>query len=574
MLKVGNGTPAYFVLILFFVLCACKKNDAAVEPQPPAAIPDSTLKISDIRKIDAGEFEIDYVAKPPNGEKFDNLSIVYSTKADFSEVVDSATLFSSISIETNQKKLVTGLKQYVPYFFRLSVKYRNKLFYSDIKSLDNDSLVITQTDHTGMFPFTAVAKGMKVRIRTNSNADTTQLYQVGAKVFLGDYECIIDVDKGSSFIYTVPQSIPPGVYKLRLERKGQIGYYEGSIHIVQGTWSLLNSPNLPPRSGMYENGLSDFGSCHSPTKGYIVGGVYSYAHPYGSPDFGNPPYILEFDGKGNTWKRLNPVNPKYFIDPICYYFNNGIYVVGGMETDMHNGLYRPVPKLLKFDLATLLWSEEGDLPFTTISGVVSFEVDGEWYVGGGVDTKNLSACCGDPQPSKAFWKYNPAQGQWTKIADFPGSHQLSATGFSIKSKGYLYLGAIELLGRINPTVTKQEMWEYNPALNAWKELPPPNVREMNGINFGVAVYNDKAYFTTGEEMFQYFNGFGLSLQRSFVEFDPATNKFNLNNLAKNNHTGILKLIFKEGKRFVFQTVGAPYMSGMPPLNRTDELIID
>lgn len=569
-----NRWPIYFLTSWLLCMYACKKEDVAIKNPPPASIPDSTLAISDIRKVDAGEFEIAYTAKPPAGEKYENLSIVYSTKADFSEVADSAVLSSAVTAETSQKKQITGFTKYGPQYFRLSVKYRNKLFFSEIKSINNDSLIITQTDHTSMFPFVAVARGMKVRIRTNSNADTTMQYQVGTKIFLGDYECPVDLDKGSSLIYTVPQSVPPGSYQLRLERKGLVGYYERPIHIVQGKWTTLNTPDLPPRLGMYENGLVRFGNCASSSKGYMVGGHYAYEHSYGSPDFGRPPHIIEFDGASGSWRRITPSNPRYFDDPICYYYNNAIYVVGGMETDKHNGMYKAVQKLLKFDLVSQQWVELGDLPYEGITGLNSFELNGEWYVGGGVDTKNLSECCGDPQPSKAFWKYNPAQDLWIRIADFPGSHQFKATGFSIGTKGYLYLGAIELLGRINPTVTKNELWEYDGGASTWKALPPPDMMEMDGINFGVAVYNNKAYFTTGEVMFQYYNGFGLSLQRAFVEFDPASNKFTSNNLTKNNHTGVMKLIYKQGNRFVFQTAGAPYMDVLPPMNRTDELIIE
>src|SRR5688572_3252571 len=113
MTKIQFRLPGLFLLFCLLLISACKKEDAATEaPQPPAAIPDSTLKISGIVKVDAGAFEINYIAKPPVGEKYENLSVVYSTKADFSEVADSTVLFPSVTAEIGQKKLVDGLKHF------------------------------------------------------------------------------------------------------------------------------------------------------------------------------------------------------------------------------------------------------------------------------------------------------------------------------------------------------------------------------------------------------------------------------------------------------------------------------
>lgn len=569
--------PLFSTTLLFLGLLftySCKKSDPVSLPQPPAELADSTLKINAITKLDAGEFEVSYASKPPLNEQYENLSLVYSTHSDFREVTDSLSLFKTVNTGIEQKHVLTGLKQGSDYFVRLSVKYRGKVFYSEIKPFRNDSLVIMTTDHTGLFSFRAVERGMNIRITTNAGGDTTKSYNVNAKVFLGDNECMITKDKGSVLYYTVPQTIPPGTYKLRLERKGLTAYYADSIHIVQGKWRQLTSLNLPLNAYFSENALFDFGTCYSETKGYIVGGLYFRSIQFGSPEWGNAPDdIFEFDPNTNAWIKRRPASPKYFERPVCYYYNNAIYVLGGMETDKYGGGFmarKLVKNIWKLDLASLTWSQAGNIPFSK-HNLVSFQINGEWYLGLGSDEARDNN--GNPLISKELWKYTPSTGNWKRLADFPGPHHTFPTAFTIGNKAYVFLGMVpEGDFYFHSTNYGQELWEYDTETDTWLQKPLPSVGgPLVGEKYQIVTYNGKAYFLTAQEKRAYLSGYGYSLQRVFLEYDPATNKFTTN-INRNNQVDMMRLVYKNGNRFIFQSDALGYIENVS--NRTDELIIE
>src|SRR5690606_10191594 len=128
-------------------------------------------------------------------------------------------------------------------------------------------------------------------------------------------------------------------YSLRLERKGLTTITSSGIDILKGLWSYVQKPEIPNDPAYGENGIGFYGTCQSPTKGYLIPGRYfkeTFYLDYGNPDFARPGYILEYDPISGQWARKKPINPKCFESPICYYYKNSIYVIGGTEMDMYN----------------------------------------------------------------------------------------------------------------------------------------------------------------------------------------------------------------------------------------------
>jgi len=64
-----------------------------------------------------------------------------------------------------------------------------------------------------------------------------------------------------------------------------------------------------------------------------------------------------------------------------------------------------------------------------------------------------------------FYRYEPQTGLWTQLADFPGGERGFAVGAAHNGKGYLGFGLQE-------NTYKNDLWEFNPTTQSWKELSP------------------------------------------------------------------------------------------------------
>jgi hypothetical protein len=206
--------------------------------------------------------------------------------------------------------------------------------------------------------------------------------------------------------------------------------------------------------------------------------------------------------------------------------------------------------------------------------LVSFEYNGEFYIGMGADLDSTTACCGLPLPSRKFWKYNPNLNTWTRLADFPGSlenNQNYPTAFTIDSKAYVFYGAIPM-GNVNMTTDfSQQFWEYNLLSNSWSQLslpasggPPP------GEKYQIFSYNGKAYFVTAQRYV--FSGvfYEYQLQVPMLEYDPLSETFK--KFSFTNSYDIMKLVYRKGNIFYFQADALGYTSEDP--NRTHMLILE
>ena len=61
------------------------------------------------------------------------------------------------------------------------------------------------------------------------------------------------------------------------------------------------------------------------------------------------------------------------------------------------------------------------------------------------------------------WSYNVLNDSWTRKTDFPGAPRLIATGFTVNGQGYLGLG-------IDVSTLYKDIWRYNPVDDTWTRL--------------------------------------------------------------------------------------------------------
>lgn len=164
------------------------------------------------------------------------------------------------------------------------------------------------------------------------------------------------------------------------------------------------------------------------------------------------------------------------------------------------------------DFTVTGWAKRKDFAGVARVSAAGFAIGSKVYMGFGVKRfAGVSAFfAGD------FFEYDPATDTWTQKAGHPRIKDDSwTTGaipnpitFTIGNKGYLGLG------NAYSTENGNELWEYDPATNAWtrKASYPasPSAAIINAMSF---VVNNKAYVV---------GGYAGTAQRTCYEYNPAT----------------------------------------------------
>ena len=105
---------------------------------------------------------------------------------------------------------------------------------------------------------------------------------------------------------------------------------------------------------------------------------------------------------------------------------------------------------------------------------VTFSIGSKVYVGLG----NLDW----GQTDTDLWEWDQVTGQWTRLADYPGSIDGTPTGFSVAGKGYILKS--RWFAEDEDTT---EFWEYDPGQNKWTQkanLPASGFR-LSPVSFSI-----------------------------------------------------------------------------------------
>ena len=538
---------ALLLIIIIVIAANCSKsgNNTQTPPPPPVNSDTGAISINTITKKEINEFDINYTALPPGGNNYASVSLIWSTSADFSANKDSITVSATAGIHK-----ITKLPQQTKYYVRIGATINSKRIYSTTKDFTTGEFKLMVMGYSD--PPRGFSKDDTTIIFTNLQ-QVVPVFNPDTKVFFGSYECPLVSDQGLTISINIPLTIPSGKYKVKLLTRGMEATWPDSVEVLRGRWDLIGRPDIPGNPAASFSALQSYGTCYSTQKGYIVGGEYFNGPPVGFPDSQWPEYLMEFDGSSQIWSKRTISNPHYFENPHCYYFNNAIYVVASHEFtyNMHGTHGMSLKKIHRLDLSTLSWSELQDVPYPTNSNMASFEINNEFYVGMGLDSANRSQCCGTPLPAKKFWKYNPASGAFTALANFPGGHQSFPTCFSINGKGYAFYGAIPIGDAVTAVTFTQELWEYDPALNTWKLIAlPSSGGPPAGEKYQISVYNGKAYFLTAQVRTIYAQGYGFQLLNPCLEWDPVNNTYR--RIAFPYDSRILQTVYRQANKFFYQ----------------------
>lgn len=237
-------------------------------------------------------------------------------------------------------------------------------------------------------------------------------------------------------------------------------------------------------------------------------------------------YFTCYDPNTNSWeaKAKLPGNRAWAMS---FAYDGHGYLVGGDLT----GSFDLTDEIHKYDPETNNWTYIGKFPGGKRDGGLAFVIGDKAYIGCGFEGQYLL---------QDMWEYDIPKNTWTQIADFPvavifpncevvgdrifaglGASQVAITNFYEFDKNsktwitktffpgkkrqaalsFVYDGKLLIGGgTLDYTTNYSDVWEYNPANNAWSkrdELELPNYQTAWGVSETIG---DKLYYGLGAEL--------------------------------------------------------------------------
>lgn len=238
-------------------------------------------------------------------------------------------------------------------------------------------------------------------------------------------------------------------------------------NVLTDSWTQVSSFPGPARSFAYGDTLNG--------KGYIGFGL--------GPGNQYLDDLWEYDYETGIWKELSqcPCNGRRHP---AFVTHQGKIFLGLGDNNISGNL----SDWWEYDIASDSWRQLPDLPGPPRHHPFQFAIGDFVYTGmGHGNTVN-----GMLQIYRDWYRWDPAEEEWTVMDNFPRGARVAGTQFSNRDKGYVLSGD----GSNHGTMATGEFWEYDPETDSWEELPPhPGVSRWAPHSF---VIGDTVYFTSGQ----------------------------------------------------------------------------
>ena len=132
-----------------------------------------------------------------------------------------------------------------------------------------------------------------------------------------------------------------------------------------------------------------------------------------------------------------------------------IYIIGGRTEE-----YTVTSTVLRYNAADDTWSKAGT-PMKPRVNATATTLNGCIYVGLGFSGYSINY---DDSYLRDFYRFDPSDGTWTRLADYPSDKTVAAVSFS--DGQYIYAG-FGYRGYGN------ELFRYNPATDTWTAIEQP-----------------------------------------------------------------------------------------------------
>lgn len=278
----------------------------------------------------------------------------------------------------------------------------------------------------------------------------------------------------------------------RLQVTGEQSSLDKNSISSTGSWQQKADVGGIPRFGAVSFSIGD--------KGYIG---------TGSSEVGNLQDFWEYDPATETWTRKADL-PVALSASFGFSIGNKGYVGAGQSSGGEL-----VRDFWEYDPGTNTWTKKANYPGSGLWGASGFSIGEYGYAGTG-NTGLFSGETPDGNPQKDFWRYNPANNTWTRIADFGGVARAFAVAFCIGKNGYLGTGITGLYFNFT-----KDFWEYDPKSNIWIQKADFG-GGLRGWAAGFSIHH-KGYIGTGKTVPVSSNDIGE--RNDFWEFNPGANKW-------------------------------------------------
>ena len=176
--------------------------------------------------------------------------------------------------------------------------------------------------------------------------------------------------------------------------------------------------------------------------------------------------------------------PGTLVPTVTFSIENKIYTgLGSLDWGMAD------TDLWEWDQVSGQWTRLADFPGTAGGGSVSFTVGGKGYV-----LQNI--WFSEDGNITEFWEYDPGSDRWTRKANLPTpGFRVYPVAFSIGPKGYIGLGEVVEDSPYNTGVHTLDLWEWDQATDAWtRKADFPGQGRSGAAAFTIG---NKGYVATG-----------------------------------------------------------------------------
>lgn len=192
----------------------------------------------------------------------------------------------------------------------------------------------------------------------------------------------------------------------------------------------------------------------------------------------------KYNPTDDSWTQLADFPGEGRGSAVAFAINEDIYVGLG---SIYAGGFTYYSDFYKYSPSQDTWTAIESYGGGLRSSAVSFVIDNFAYVGTG------SSPDGDKND---FWKYNPNDNTWVQVVDAPDAKH-SASGFTIKGKGYLVAG----ITYVPYTTVFSDVQEYCPVENTWTERIFADGMNLTFTDAATFVLNNIAYIAYGNKDF-------------------------------------------------------------------------
>ncbi len=224
---------------------------------------------------------------------------------------------------------------------------------------------------------------------------------------------------------------------------------------------------------------------------YLISCDKKEPEPGTPPTPPTPPTPTVYPGK---WLKKTDFPGEARYAAFGFSLNDKIYMGGGHYKG-RNGDDRKEnfhKDFWEYDPATDTWTQKADLPFPEVVFVTSFTINQKGYITTGItDEPDIDEFI----YSNDLWEYNPLLDEWKQKASFPGTPRIGAAGFSYEQKGYVGLGSSANIFN-TPTIYYNDLWQYDAITDSWSEkrsfpglAEPRGVLSLSTSQYGYAIIN-------------------------------------------------------------------------------------